>query len=102
MAGWTIAAFLEFGSVAVQFDGGDSLVSTTTTDASGNYSLTLKPGSYIVLEKGQSGWTESFPATAEIGRASCRATNDNSVTRTSEKKKTRTNSSKYDRATKAD
>src|SRR5204862_500321 len=34
---------------------------STTTDGSGAYSLTLAPGSYIVTEQSQAGWTESFP-----------------------------------------
>src|SRR5207248_886444 len=61
LSGWTILAYADTGSVAGVLDGGDSLVASTTTDGSGAYSLTLEPGSYIVTEQSQAGWTESFP-----------------------------------------
>jgi hypothetical protein len=37
------------------------------TDGSGNYSLTLNPGKYIVVEKTKAGWTESFPGKDVVG-----------------------------------
>src|SRR5262245_65051954 len=34
---------------------------STTTDANGNYSFTVNPGSYTVSEEQQAGWTQSYP-----------------------------------------
>src|SRR5437899_12892385 len=77
-------------------ESGETTVATSaTTDASGNYALSLNPGTYVVCEVLQSGWTQSFPTgntkcaavsglgqagyaltvssnSSEIGRASCR------------------------------
>src|SRR5437667_199001 len=36
---------------------------TGGTNDGGAYSLTVGPGKYIVVEKTQAGWTESFPST---------------------------------------
>src|SRR5207248_1818535 len=61
LSGWTILAYADTGSVPRVLDGRHSLAASATTGSGGAYSLTLAPGSYIVTEKTQAGWTESFP-----------------------------------------
>lgn len=52
LSGWTL-----------QLKQGDSIIATTTTDASGNYSFTnITPGTYTVCEVQQSGWTQTYPS----------------------------------------
>lgn len=41
----------------IKLDSGES----ATTDADGNYIITVKPGSYVVSEEQQSGWTQTYP-----------------------------------------
>jgi len=46
------------------FNAGGNLVTSTFTDANGNYSLTgVGPGTYTVSEVAQAGWLQTFPAT---------------------------------------
>jgi hypothetical protein len=56
IAGWTINLIQ-----------GESVVATTTTDESGNYSFTnLSTGTYLVCEELQSGWTQTMPVESDI------------------------------------
>ena len=41
-------------------DAGDTIATTATTDAGGVYTLSLKPGKYVVCEVQQADWTQSF------------------------------------------
>src|SRR5206468_3341804 len=61
LPGWTIVAYADTGSVVGALDDGDTAVASVITGANAAYSLTLKPGSYIVAEQSQAGWTESLP-----------------------------------------
>ncbi len=48
-----------------QFDAGEP---ETVTDLAGNYAFTnLLPGIYVVAEKPQAGWLQSFPGPADLG-----------------------------------
>src|SRR5215472_2032758 len=60
LSGWTILAFADSNGNGV-VDPGETVAASTTTNGSGNYSLTLKPGQYVVEEVSQAGWTQSFP-----------------------------------------
>ena len=55
LEGWTI-----------KLDGTDGMGvavhMTDVTDANGEYSFSVKPGTYVVSEVGQAGWTQSYPA----------------------------------------
>ena len=59
LSGWTIYAFADDGDVTGVLDASDTLVASTNTDGSGDYTLTLDPGDYIIVEGAQSGWFES-------------------------------------------
>jgi hypothetical protein len=62
LSGWTILAFADNGDgmlTANEISAG--AVATSVTNGSGNYSLTLKPGKYVVVEESQAGWTQSVP-----------------------------------------
>jgi hypothetical protein len=54
LSGWVIHLFGTDGA-------GNPVHETDTTDASGNYSFTVNPGSYTVCEELKSGWTQSHP-----------------------------------------
>ena len=58
LAGWVI-----------HLDGTDGLGQavhvTDVTDANGDYSFTVNPGSYTVSEEQQAGWTQTFPASGD-------------------------------------
>jgi hypothetical protein len=55
LSGWTIHLFGTDGM-------GNDVHEHATTDADGNYTLTVKPGSYTVCEELQTGWSQSFPS----------------------------------------
>ena len=61
LAGWTIAAFADANGDGIlqqtEIDAGAA--DSDVTDGSGNYSLTLDPGKYIVVELLTAGWAES-------------------------------------------
>jgi len=50
-------------------------VTPVTTDSSGNYSISLNPGTYTVCEEitDHTGWVQSYPTGATAGSASCTA-----------------------------
>ena len=45
------------------------IAATDTTNASGDYSLTLTPGKYVVCEVQQATWIQSYPANEVCGRS---------------------------------
>ncbi len=53
LSGWTINLCSDSSC--------SSVLQTTTTDASGNYSFSVTPGTYYVGEVQQSGWTKTYP-----------------------------------------
>ena len=62
LSGWTITAFAEIApadGILQQPEIAAGVAASAVTDANGNYSLTLKPGRYIVVETMQAGWNES-------------------------------------------
>ncbi len=61
LANWTIKVFQ-----------GGAEIASTTTDGTGNYQFILSPGTYVVCEVLQAGWTQTFPV-AGVGIVSCAA-----------------------------
>jgi hypothetical protein len=62
LKGWTIQLYKESNNTAglQTGTGGDTLVGSKVTDASGNYSFTgLLPGTYYLREVSQSGWVQT-------------------------------------------
>jgi hypothetical protein len=66
LSGWQIQAYADSNgnSVLDQAEFNLGAVASTTTNASGAYSLSLNPGQYIIVEVAQNGWTQSFPSNA--------------------------------------
>src|SRR5207245_813544 len=60
LALWEVRAYVD-GNGNGPPDSRETTVASTTTDALGNYTLSLNPGTYVVCEVLQSGWTQSFP-----------------------------------------
>ena len=72
LPGWTINAYADDGDgILSATEYGAGAAATATTDASGDYTLTLDPGDYIVCEVQQAGWTQSFPTAATPEAADC-------------------------------
>jgi hypothetical protein len=67
LSGWTIAAFLDVDA-SNDLSSGDTLAVTNITDGNGDYTLTLDPGTYIVVEQvsDQATWFE----TPDLGTSS--------------------------------
>jgi hypothetical protein len=69
LAGWKIHVYNSGGTEAAG--------SPQTTDASGNYSISLNPGTYTVCEEitdaAHAGWVQSYPTAATAGSTSCSA-----------------------------
>src|SRR5262249_25627439 len=72
--GFTIEAFKDSdgdGTLSqAEFSAGPA--ASAVTSAGGAYSMTLNPGSYVVVEVAQSGWTESRPSGTDIVAATDR------------------------------
>jgi hypothetical protein len=66
LSGWTIRLCADSGCSTV--------LQTTTTDGSGNYSFNVMPGTYFVREVLQSGWTQTFPGSGYHGPLAVAAT----------------------------
>ena len=62
VAGFVINAFLDANSNGILDPSETTIAGTATTNASGNYSINLRPGRYIVCEVQQTGWNQTFPA----------------------------------------
>jgi hypothetical protein len=67
LSGWKIHVF---NSAGTEVSG-----SPATTDGSGNYSISLNPGTYTVCEEitDHSGWVQSYPTASTTNSASCTA-----------------------------
>ena len=66
---WTINAFVDVNGNGTK-DAADTVIAATdTTNASGVYTLSLNPGSYVVCEVQKAGWIQSFPANIACGAA---------------------------------
>jgi len=72
---WTIYAYNDDGTTPGELDAGDTLVASTMTDANGQYSFSLAPGNYIIVEELRSGWLQSEPTTDVNGGTQGRAEN---------------------------
>jgi hypothetical protein len=59
LAGWTITAYVDTNGNGVLDAGETTVADSDVTDGSGNYSLTLDPGNYIIVETSQANWYES-------------------------------------------
>ena len=66
LAGWSIHLFGTDGS-------GAAVHVHTSTDATGDYSFTVTPGSYTICETQQTGWAQTYPIAATSGSADCSA-----------------------------
>ena len=67
LGGWEIRAYADDdpqNGVLDEAELAAGPVATTTTSDSGAYSFTLEPGSYIICEVQQAGWTQTFPTGA--------------------------------------
>ena len=62
LAGWTITAYKDSNSNGIKDAGETSVGASAVTDANGNYSMSLKPGRYVVCETQQATWTQSYPS----------------------------------------
>jgi hypothetical protein len=56
---------------------GNAVHEHATTDAAGNYSFSVPPGSYTVCEEQQLGWTQTYPTGATPGATACEWPHDN-------------------------
>ena len=64
LANWTIRAYTD-ANQNQQLDSGETTIAASdTTDANGDYSLTVEAGDYVVCEVAQSGWAQSCPPPA--------------------------------------
>jgi serine-aspartate repeat-containing protein C/D/E len=67
LAGWQIRAFRDLngnGLIDYNYEATSANVAaSTTTDANGDYTLSLEPGKYVIVEttKGHPGWFQSYP-----------------------------------------
>lgn len=59
LGGWTIKLCSDSNCTTV--------LQTTQTDSSGNYTFSVTPGTYYVREEVQTGWTQTFPASGYHG-----------------------------------
>lgn len=66
LSGWTIRLCSDSSCANV--------LQTTTTDASGNYTFSVTPGTYYVSEVQQSGWTKTSPTSSSYGPLTVTAT----------------------------
>ncbi len=62
LGGWTITAYKDTDGDGIRDAGETTVGASAVTDANGNYSMSLKPGRYVVCETQQAGWTQSYPA----------------------------------------
>ncbi len=62
LQGWTITAYKDTDGDGIKDAGETTVGASAVTDASGNYSMSLKPGKYVVCETQQATWTQSYPS----------------------------------------
>ena len=67
LAGWTINAYADTNGNGTRDAGENTIAGTATTAAGGAYSMSLKPGKYVVCEVQQATWTQSFPSGTACG-----------------------------------
>jgi protocatechuate 3,4-dioxygenase beta subunit len=81
---------------------GTTVVATTTTDASGNYSFTgITPGSYLVCEYPAAGWIQSYPANSVCSGVTGAAPGGWAITLSSGEQDTNNNFGNYQTASKS-
>jgi hypothetical protein len=61
LGGWTIRLYNDIGSVPGSLDTTDTLQTSATTAASGSFSFTVNPGSYLICEVAQTNWAQTQP-----------------------------------------
>ena len=66
LPGWDIRAYADDGDGLLE-PGEGSLRGSALTEASGSYSLTLAPGTYVICEVAQAEWEQTAPAGAACG-----------------------------------
>ncbi len=59
--GWVIDAYADDGDGIVDSTEDDTVAATATTDSSGDYTLTLAAGDYVICETLPADWVQSFP-----------------------------------------
>ncbi len=67
LSGWTINAFADTNSNGIKDAGETTIAGSGVTNGSGAYSISLKPGRYVVCEVQQAGWNQSFPSGTVCG-----------------------------------
>ena len=67
LQGWTITAYKDTDGDGIKDAGETSVGASAVTDANGNYSMSLKPGKYVVCETQQATWTQSYPSGSICG-----------------------------------
>jgi uncharacterized repeat protein (TIGR01451 family) len=69
LQGWEIRAYADLdGDGALDAREAAAPAAAATTDSNGDYSLTLRPGAYVVCEVLQAGWTQSQPGGTACGQ----------------------------------
>ena len=61
LSGWVIRAYVDLNGDGILQATETTIAASDTTDANGDYSLSLDPGTYVVCEVSQAGWTQSSP-----------------------------------------
>ncbi len=67
LQGWTITAYKDTDGDGIKDAVETTVGASAVTDANGNYSMSLKPGKYVVCETQQDGWTQSYPSGSICG-----------------------------------
>jgi uncharacterized repeat protein (TIGR01451 family) len=70
LSGWTIRAYVDANGNGTLDSGETTVAASAVTDSNGNYSLSLTPGTYVICEVLQSGWTESLPSNTKCSAVS--------------------------------
>src|SRR5262245_829963 len=65
LSGWTIRAYADTNGDGTLQAGETTIAASTNTDASGNYTLSLNPGKYVVCEALQATWFQSAPSNSK-------------------------------------
>ncbi len=70
LPGWSIFAFVDANGNGIRDNDENVLGAQAVTGEDGTYSLSLKPGKYVVCEAQQVGWTQSYPVGGNCGNGS--------------------------------
>ncbi len=82
LSGWWIYAYNDVNGNGL-LDSGDTLADSQQTGSEGQYSFSLNPGKYLIVEENRTGWLQSRPTSDIDGSAKSRAENGFAITLTS-------------------